>query len=140
MGRKYKQFRFYGASNEMNEPKGFDGNNLNELTNENGKPYFPIYKLGIQTFPGFKFYINEDKNNENQGIIINNTGIFELDLKDKITINSLRFDPKSLGIIEKKDTGDDQSSNNQEDDTDDDQSSNNRLNAYLLIDIIYEEE
>lgn len=126
MGRKYKQFRFYGTSNKMNEPKNFNGNNLDELINENGKPYFPIYKLGIQTFPGFKFYINEDENNKNQGIIINNTGIFELDLKDKITINNLRFDPKSLGIIEEKNT--------------DDWSFNNSFNAYLLIDIIYEEE
>lgn len=117
MARNFKQFRYYGNENLNNEPKNFSTATiaLEDFINpDTEKKYFPIYKLGIQGLPGTKFYIN-DKNRIGPGVLINNTGVFELDLKDNIVIDSLLIDPQSLRNI------------------------NNNKNSYLLIDIIYED-
>ena len=53
MGRKYKQFRFYGTSNKMNEPKEFNGNNLNETNT------FTELPVEIEV-NGYSITINED--------------------------------------------------------------------------------
>lgn len=75
------------------------------------KDYVPIIQLGIQTLPGTKFYIN----GSNNPIIIGNTGIYELDLQGLSEINSLQFDASSLVLIKEN------------------------SNAYLIIDMIYED-
>ena len=121
MAKKFKQFRYYGDRSSKNIPayqsdeeQGFTKSTiaLEDFINpDTGKSYFPIYKLGIQGLPGTKFYIN----NNDAGVLINNTGIFELDLKDNIVINSLLIDPQSLKNID------------------------NNKNSCLLIDIIYED-
>ena len=54
-----------------------------------------ITQLGIQTLPGTKFYLN----NSNESIVVNNTGIFELDLEDQVQITALRFYYDSLRLI-----------------------------------------
>lgn len=55
----------------------------------------PIYQLGIQSFPGTKFYLNGGTD----PIIIGTTGIYELDLQEKATITALRFASDSIKII-----------------------------------------
>ena len=117
MAKKFKQFRYYGDENLNNEPANFCTTTIaleNFINPDTESSYFPIYKLGIQGLPGTKFYIN-DKNRNDTGVLINNTGIFELDLKDNIVIDSLLIDPQSLENI------------------------NNNKNSCLLIDIIYED-
>lgn len=73
--------------------------------------FVPILQLGIQTLPGTKFYLN----GSNNPIIVGNTGIYELNLQGLTEINSLQFDASSLSLIA------------------------NNNNAYLIIDIIYED-
>lgn len=55
-------------------------------------------KLGIQALPGTKFTINDDDKNI---LYIGATGIFDLDLGDKIQIQNLKFDEASLEKIAK---------------------------------------
>ena len=68
----------------------------------------PILQLGIQTIPGAKFRLNTG-----DPIIIGSTGIYELDLNNKTEITSLTFDADTMLAIQ-------------------------NLNAYLIIDVVYE--
>lgn len=75
------------------------------------KDFVPMIQLGIQALPGTKFYLN----GSNNPVIIGNTGIYELDVQGLTEINSLQFDASSLALI------------------------SNNANAYLIVDIIYED-
>lgn len=115
-----KQFRYFKAGDSRNSPKS-DAIWIYSPDTENGderKHLFSdingsIVKLGIQGLPGTIFYINE--NILDQGIIIDHTGVYELDLKDTtLRLGMLYFDPQSLINISKVD------------------------NATLIVDILYE--
>lgn len=71
--------------------------------------------MGIQALPGTKFYLNDINALNREPIIIGRTGIFELSL-NQAKINSIAFDEKSMETI------------------------NTNENAYLIVDILYEEE
>jgi hypothetical protein len=99
------QLRYYGLKNDKNTPDdstwvGVDskGNvSKNLLSN-----YGPAKKIGIQTLPGVIFYLNNlDLTN---GIIVDHTGIYELDLRNTTTaITGLFFNVKSLTRIDEID-------------------------------------
>lgn len=73
----------------------------------------PIVKLGIQSLPGTRFRFNTNL----EWIVLGATGLYELDLKDSAgSIVDLKFDKQSIQNI------------------------NDNKNAYLIIDIMYEEE
>lgn len=55
-----------------------------------------IIQLGIQTLPGTVFYVGE--NNEST-FIVNNTGIYEIELKDTNCISHLCFSKASIDTI-----------------------------------------
>ena len=110
-----KQFRYYGVDDERNFPSNSSDEMISTraLTDEDYfSSYAPIVKLGIQTLPSTKFYLNDLE--KKYPIIVGYTGIYELDLIGVSEINSLQFDLKSIQRI------------NQVED------------AYLIIDIIYE--
>lgn len=71
----------------------------------------PITQLGIQSLPGTKFYLN----NSVDPIIIGSTGIYELDLTGETEISALSFNTLSMQAIEEN------------------------PNAYLIVDIIYDD-
>ena len=110
------QLRYYGLNNDKNTPDdstwvGVDskGNvSKNLLSN-----YGPAKKIGIQTLPGVIFYLNNlDLTN---GIIVDHTGIYELDLRNTTTaITGLFFNVKSLTRIDEID------------------------NASIIVDILYQ--
>lgn len=110
------QLRYYGIGNEKNIPLGeADGYWINGINTETKKmknllqDLGPAIKIGIQTLPGTVFYLSDTNR-----IIIDHTGIYELDLTDTTTtINTLFFDPKSLAMISQID------------------------NASLIVDILY---
>lgn len=114
-----KQFRYFKAEDSRNSPAS---NNIwiysPDENDEEQKHLFSdinggVVKLGIQGLPGTVFYINE--NTLDQGIIIDHTGVYELDLKDTtLRLGMLYFDPQSLVNISKVD------------------------NATLIVDILYE--
>lgn len=110
MATRMAQFRYYkdGASN--NFP---DWTWTRYCTSESFKKYSPIISLGIQTIPGTKFYLNSSL----KPIIVGNSGIFELDVKNtSATINNIRIDQDSMELLK------------------------NLPNGYLIIDIVYEEQ
>ena len=110
------QLRYYGIGNEKNIPLGeADGYWINGINTETKKmknllqDLGSAIKIGIQTLPGTIFYLSDTNR-----IIIDHTGIYELDLTDTTTtINTLFFDPKSLAMISQID------------------------NASLIVDILY---
>lgn len=110
MAKKVKQFRYYSAQDNKNYPSGI--NNRNLVAGSIFATYMPVVQLGIQALPGTKFYLN----NSNSPIIIGYTGIYELNLEGIAEITSLKFDSKSIEAI------------------------GANSNAYLIVDIIYEED
>lgn len=71
-----------------------------------------IITLGVQTIPGVKFYVNHSI----YPIIVDQSGLFYLNFEDKTYIYDLKFDNESINLI------------------------NNNDNAYLIIDLVMEEE
>lgn len=110
MAKQVRQVRFYGS----NEPNKNYPNGISHATLASGSAfqhYVPAIQLGIQALPGTKFYLN----NSNNPIIIGYTGIYELDLNGLSEITSLKIDAQSLNMISRN------------------------ANAYLIVDIIYED-
>ena len=122
MAYKVKQFRYYNdkssevSESKRNQPTTLDGTTT-LITSEHyangdvfGK-YFPVTQLGIQALPGTKFYLNEAVD----PVIIGATGIYELDLTNGIQISKISFAHDSMENIENND------------------------NAFLIVDIIYDD-
>ena len=107
MKKQIQQYRYYGQNSH-------DNNILKD--NLFSGSIFPksIIALGIQTYPGIKFYLNGSED----PIIIGSSGIFEIDIKDNCEITLLSFDRISI-----------------------EECIENRSNsAYLIIDLISNEE
>ena len=112
------QFRFYGTDNENNVPNdenfwlGQAGDINSSKTKDLLSNYGAAVKIGIQTLPGVRFHISNS--NFSNGIIIDHTGVYELDLRNTTTsISNLFFDIDSLNRINEID------------------------NASLIVDILY---
>lgn len=105
MKRQLQQFRYYG------DDASKTSQNLKKKNLISGS-IFPdaIVALGIQTYPGVKFYLN----GADESIIVGSSGLFEIDLNDNCEITLLQFEEESVNFID---------------------SPNNT--AYLIIDIIY---
>lgn len=111
MAKKIIQFRYFGELNDKNYPLTITKTKLMSGVIFDG--YAPIIKLGIQSLPGTKFRLNANQDY----IMVGGTGLYELDMtQGSGTITSMNFDEISLINIDE----------------------NN--DAYLLIDILYEEE
>lgn len=102
-----QQLRYYGTGNSKNIP---DDNSWIGISTEENAPkaydllanYGSAVKLGIQTLPGVRFFISS--NNLSNGIIIDHTGVYELDLRNTTTtISNLYFDAASLQRIDEID-------------------------------------
>lgn len=107
---KIYQFRFYAEGNPNNNPTW---SWRKYCLADTFKSYSPIISLGIQTLPGTKIYLN----NSIQPIIIGNSGIFELDVRNtSASISNIRIDQESMETIK------------------------NMTNGYIIIDIVYEEQ
>lgn len=109
MARRIQQFRYYGTEHNNNQPSSISYQKL--VSGSAFSSFTPITQLGIQGLPGMKFYLN----NSHEGIIIGNTGIYELDLQGQAEVSALSFDANSINFIR------------------------NNPNAYLIVDIIYED-
>ena len=114
MAKRIMQFRYYGDNHSDNQPKNTVKQDFISAR-ESGRGgvfhnYLPFTKLGIQTLPGTRFYLNS---NPEGPIIIGSTGIYELELEGISEIDNLYFDLKSLELIE------------------------SNPNAYLIIDVVY---
>ena len=112
MAKQIAQFRYYKEGHINNYPPEITAK---QLIDGNAFKNMIITQLGIQTLPGVRFHLN-DNNPTNPPIIIGSTGIYELDIDGISQIESFWFDNISLETIEKNE------------------------NAYLIIDMIYEEK
>lgn len=106
MAKQVKQFRYYGDGDARNYPGTNDvsKNPMRRSTLKSGSvfsEYMPIIQLGIQAYPGIKFYINNSSN----PVIVGQTGIYELNVDGLSEITSLRFDGTTLDAVEKSVTG-----------------------------------
>lgn len=97
------QFRFYGINDERNKPNGDDSiwfygtRPDNEPRKQLLSDYGPALKIGIQGLPGTIFHLSEDLNTK---VMLDHTGIYELDLTDtSVSISTLYFEYDSLIAI-----------------------------------------
>lgn len=122
MANRIKQFRYYNdtadgvSKNQPSQVVGEDGGLIDTTYQHyvSGLVFgdnFPVLQLGIQALPGTKFKLN----NAVDPIIIGLTGIYELDLVGQTEITAIQFDADSMVNI------------------------NNNNNAYLIVDIIYDD-
>jgi hypothetical protein len=116
MANKIKQYRYYNEDDTINNQPVYlsDGNTpVKAIHYVNGDVFgncYPILQLGIQAIPGTKFYLNE----ASEPVIIGATGIYELDLGGDTEISKIQFEARSMRMI------------------------NESQNAYLIVDIIYD--
>lgn len=122
MANRIKQFRYYNdtadgvSKNQPSQVVGEDGGLIDTTYQHyvSGLVFgdnFPVLQLGIQALPGTKFKLN----NAVDPIIVGLTGIYELDLVGQTEITAIQFDADSMVNI------------------------NNNNNAYLIVDIIYDD-
>lgn len=107
MAKKVMQFRYYADNDSRNQPASTASRYAKGTIFEG---YTPIVKIGIQTIPGMKFYLNDNV----YPILVGPTGIYELDLEGFSEVNKISIDIKSMSLIAKNPS------------------------AYLIIDIIYD--
>ena len=107
MIQKFKQIRYFNDNSEKNNPADLKQEDL--ILGNCFEKYLPANQIGISALPGTRFYLNGGTS----PIIINFSGLFDLNLYGEGTISSLRFDEKSLAYIKENDS------------------------AYLLIDLVY---
>ena len=103
---KMIQLRFYGLGNSKNFPADIGDSAEENLWVSNILQNFPnVIKLGIQTLPGVCFSFGQNMTDPASGIIVDHTGIYELDLRDvSAQIGALSFAPESLSLIGSIDT------------------------------------
>lgn len=91
-----KQYLYYGRT-EAGVDNAANTIKFAQLTGENnvfsGKQ---IIQLGIQAYPGLKFYLNGARSTEDSGVIVGPTGIYTINVDGESLITSLRFDAESL--------------------------------------------
>ena len=111
------QYRYYWDNSPLNVPSNLTAQDM--AVGGAFSQRMPIYQVGIQTLPGTKVYINSPY--EGDPIIINKTGVFEIEAESQSTVTSLRIDKSSLNKIATINDGE-------------------KTDAYLIMDIIYEDE
>ena len=96
MAKQILQFRYYNndTNNNDNQPKSAIHENF--INGSVFAPYLPFTKIGIQTMPGVRMYLNNDIVHP---IIIGSTGIYRLDLEGISEITDLYFDITSMEMI-----------------------------------------
>ena len=107
MAKRIMQFRYSSNVDDI-QPKNYkDDDGIKTTTmedfmssgREGGKVfqnYLPFTKIGIQTLPNTRFYLN---NSLDGYIMVGPTGVYELNLEGISEINDLGFDRKSLELI-----------------------------------------
>lgn len=104
-------YEFYQQIQQLNYPPSLYVGNL--VSGAAFANCVPIVKLGIQSIPGTRFRFNTNL----EWIVLGATGLYEIDLTDSAgSIVDLKFDKQSINNISENE------------------------NAYLIIDIMYEEE
>lgn len=144
------QFRYFGENDSRNQPNytyefyaQFKNEDLDWKSSGITDVNEVIKKVGIQTLPGAKVYLNGNIN----GITIGATGILELEAKNGAQITDLGFDTATLLAIKNK--GGNNNNNNIEEnsDTEEEDNSNNVVvlkedntvflqdHCYLIMDV-----
>lgn len=93
MAKQIKQIRYYGDEDARNYPPGLVGTQLTSGSIFNETP--SITQLGIQSYPGLKFSLNDGMT----PIILGSTGIYELDVDGFSQINRIIFAQDSINKI-----------------------------------------
>lgn len=97
MVQNFKQVIYNCANSAKNFPNTLTAASLIDGSAFEG---YSIIQLGVRALPGTKFYINGNKS----PVIVGFTGLFDIDLSNGGSIETLAFDPDSIQEIEKRDT------------------------------------
>lgn len=96
MAKYLKQYRYFGDNNTDNYPSGLEGITQDKLISGSiffdGNNLHSISELGIQAYPGTKFFLNDSTDY----ILIGSSGRYELSLSENYEITTLRFDEDSI--------------------------------------------
>ena len=111
MAKKVVQIRYYGPKNKKNFPNQ-DNLNTGLLNGTVFVDYLPICQLGVQGMPGTEFYLN----GATSGVIVGNTGIYELNVENLVEISGMKISKQTLDNID-----------------------NANGNQYIIIDLLYED-
>lgn len=110
MAKQIKQFRYFKNNSTKNYPVGVVLEDF--ITGTAFLGNYPIVHLGIQTIPGLKFYLNNTPNT----LMVDSTGIFEVDLDNKTEIDAINFETNTMkSLVERNNNG------------------------YLIVDIVYDD-
>ena len=96
------QIRYYGDGDTRNAPADLTAKQLTQ--NDNGllKNYGDINQIGIQARPNAEFWLN----NSRYSIIMGETGIYELDLRNTGFITDIKFSSSTISVYNKPDNTD----------------------------------
>ena len=95
------QIRYYGAGNNKNFPATLTKEQLinGQLWSKTDFSY--IFQLGVQTLPGVQFSIAQDPAIL---ITIGSTGIYEINVENFSTIETIKFTSESIDLIDSNPT------------------------------------
>ena len=96
------QIRYYGDGDNRNAPADLTANTLTKNDNGLFNSYGNISQIGIQARPNAKFWLN----NSRYEIIMGETGIYELDLKNTGFITDIKFSSDTIQVYNKADNTD----------------------------------
>lgn len=91
MAREIIQYRYFGNNDENNYPSNLT---LDDLASGKHFENKSVIQLGVQTSGGVRMYLNG--NTDNQGIVIDSTGIYELNVDGMTVITNVQFDKNTL--------------------------------------------
>lgn len=111
MAKQFTQLRYIGESTENINFADTNNNTSNWSDNIIDKKY--VTQLGIYALPGTSFLLNQANQPNGEQLIINNTGIFQIDVEER-PITSLRIHKNSYKKLTEG------------------------LGHYIIIDIVYE--
>lgn len=111
MAKQFTQLRYVGEAGENLTFLGDKNEQLDWSNNIINEKY--VTQLGIYALPGTEFLLNQAKQPHGEQLVINNTGIFQIDVEDR-PITSLRIGKDSYEKLQKE-TG-----------------------HYIIIDVVYE--
>lgn len=98
MKQDFRQIVYCNNASLMNNPANLTDEDL--ISGAAFVDYTPLSQLGVQAPPGTKFYVNGNEN----PVIVGFTGLFDINLNNGGSINSLSFDRQTLTYIKSNDS------------------------------------
>ena len=97
--RVIRQIRYFGDNDNRNSNTADGSTKVTASSLSSGEAFqlngYSIAQIGIQTLPGMQFTINGGTS----AVAIGQTGIYELELNDRVSITRIQFYSSTLNLI-----------------------------------------